>query len=132
MKRTNLQKVLLGFMTVLLILALSLSVFAMPFTDVEPWLIDNETFDSINYVYDNKIMQGTSNTTFRPDNLLSRGMFVTVLYRISGSTEKYSNPFTDVPNGEYYTYPVGWANHYEIVLGKTSTKFAPNDPITRE
>ena len=41
--------------------------------------------DAVNYVTEHGIMQGTGNNRFSPDEILTRGQFVTLLYRMAGS-----------------------------------------------
>lgn len=41
-----------------------------------------------------------------------------------------SNPFTDVPEGKYYTEPVLWAYTNKIVGGMTDTTFEPDSNMT--
>lgn len=108
-------------------------VSAKYFEDVYPGMLDREFFDAINYVSDNNIMNGTEPTRFGPYETVTRGMFVTILYRYSGSTRKYSSSFSDVPSNQYYYYyAVGWASHHGIVNGTTPTTFEPESPLTRE
>lgn len=90
-------------------------------------------YDSVAYVFQNGLMTGTSETTFSPNLTTNRAMLVTILYRLEGSPEAPSwSPFGDVPAGEYYAAPVAWAAWHGIVTGKTTTSFAPQDPVTRE
>lgn len=130
------KKITRTIVAVLLIVSCLLTV-AVPtqaayFTDVSRSTVGSETFDAINYMADNGYMVGTSTTHFSPTQNLTRAMFVSILYRYSGSAEKYTNSFTDVPTGTYYYYAVGWAAHYNIVAGVTTTQFAPNNYVTRE
>ena len=111
---------------------LAFPVSAKYFEDVYPGMLAREFFDAINYVSDNNIMNGTEPTRFSPYENVTRGMFVTILYRYSGSTQRYSSSFSDVPSSQYYYYAVGWANHYGIVNGTTPTTFEPESPLTRE
>lgn len=54
----------------------------LPFEDVP----ENAWFrEAVSYVYRNEFMNGTSATTFNPNGSMTRGMLVTVLYRIDGS-----------------------------------------------
>ncbi|MCQ2456200.1 MAG: S-layer homology domain-containing protein [Clostridia bacterium] len=80
------------------------------------------------------LMGGTSESTFDPNKPLTRGMFVTILGRLSGvdGTNRKSAPFTDVADGKWYTPYVAWAAENGIVNGVSETRFAPNDNITRE
>lgn len=118
-----------------LILAFNLMSYtasAKYFPDIYVGMLEREFFDAMNYVADNGWMNGVDATHFGPYVNITRGMFVTILYRYSGSTEQYSCNFTDVPASTYYYFPIGWANHYGIVNGVTETTFAPEQVITKE
>lgn len=79
------------------------------------------------------LFKGTTNTTFSPENAMTRAQLVTVLYRMEGEPKvEGKNPFTDVPANTWYTNAVVWACENEIVKGKAVTVFAPNSYITRE
>ena len=77
-------------------------------------------------------MNGTGNDEFTPDANTTRGMIVTILYRLEGSPEVSMSTFTDVANTEYYAKAVAWAEKNGIVNGYGEGKFGPNDVITRE
>ena len=81
-----------------------------------------------------KLFSGTSDTTFSPDTVMTRGMFVTVLGRLSGEdVSAYSSAkFKDVDSTQYYAKYIGWANANGIVSGISETNFGPNAPITCE
>ena len=103
---------------------------ALPFVDVASgsWYED-----AVWYVYENGLMAGTSDTTFEPDTTTSRGMIVTVLYRLEGAPAvSGSSGFTDVADGQYYADAVAWASSNGIVGGYGNGLFGPNAPITRE
>ena len=80
------------------------------------------------------LMNGTSDTTFSPGNTLTRGMLVTILYRMQGepAPENPETEYTDVPDGKWYTNAVAWASENSIVTGYPDNTFRPNAPITRE
>lgn len=64
---------------------------------------------------------------------MSRAMLATVLYRIAGEPQvNHTNPFTDVPAGQWYTDGILWAQQNNIVSGYGNGRFGTNDPITRE
>ena len=63
---------------------------------------------------------------------ITRGMFVTLLYRIDGEKAEGENVFLDVAEDEYYKNAVAWASANGIVKGVTETKFDPDKSITRE
>ena len=101
-----------------------------PFADVNEgdWF-----YDSVRYVYENGLMNGTSGTAFSPYLTTNRGMIVTVLWRLEGAPESGgAMPFADVPAGSYCHEAVAWAAEHGVVRGYTETEFRPEAPITRE
>ncbi len=88
---------------------------------------------SMAFCLNNGYFTGTSDTLFEPQGVMSRGMFVTVLSRMSGENiSGYPNRFTDVPNSQYYAQPCGWGSATGIVEGASPTTFEPNANVTRE
>ncbi len=90
---------------------------------------------AVNFALESELFNGTTPTTFSPDNPMTRGMFVTVICRFLGLDEQMISPetaFFDVSPSMYYAEPVAWANALGIVNGVTPTRFEPNSPITRE
>ena len=100
------------------------------FTDV----LDTDWFKAdVEKAVENKLMTGTSTTTFNPKGVTTRAMVVATLYRLAGSpevTEKAA--FTDVASGSYYEAAVAWAAKNEIASGTSATTFEPNKAVTRE
>lgn len=89
--------------------------------------------EAVQYVYENGMMSGTSETTFSPNLTTTRGMIVTILYRLENEpTVTGTTAFTDVAADQYYANAVAWAAQNGIVSGTTATTFAPNKAITRE
>ncbi len=102
----------------------------LPFTDVPEgkWY-----YDSVVAVYEQKLMNGITDTTFVPNGPLSRGQLVTILYRLDGSPRvNSSSGFEDVESGRYYSDAVTWAKKNKIVTGTAETTFSPERDITRE
>jgi hypothetical protein len=100
------------------------------FSDVSPtdWFYDSV----IDAVY-RGLMNGTSATTFSPNDQMTRAMLVTVLHRLEGSpVATGASSFTDVKNGEWYTDAVTWANTNNIVTGYGGGLFGTDDSVTRE
>lgn len=94
---------------------------------------ENDWFkESVKYVTNNKLMNGMGENKFNPTSNMTRGMIVTVLYRMSGSTYNGKSTFADVKESEYYSLAVAWAANNNIVNGIGENKFAPNTEITRE
>ena len=79
-------------------------------------------------------MNGVADNMFAPDGKMTRGMVVTVLYRMEGEPDVtgVKTPFTDVSADAYYADAVAWAFDNGIVDGMSDTTFVPNDPVTRE
>jgi ribosomal protein L40E len=91
-------------------------------------------YKPVQFVAEHGYMSGTGDRTFSPNAKLNRAMMVTILYSMEGkpSVTNYSNPFTDVAAGKYYTNAVIWAAAVGAVSGITQTTFAPMKDITRE
>jgi len=99
------------------------------FSDV----IDTDWFyNDVKYVYENGLMNGTSDSTFEPNETTTRGMIVTLLWRLEGMPDSTDSTFIDVKEGQYYSKAVGWAAANDIVSGYGGGKFGPLDYITRE
>jgi len=104
-----------------------------PFQDIKEtdWF-----FHDVISVYNYELMLGTSENPmlFSPYANLSRGMIVTVLYRLERSpyVAGLGNPFDDVADGAWYADAVKWAAENEIVKGYDNGKFGQNDNITRQ
>lgn len=103
-----------------------------PFKDVtsSDWY-----FEAVDYVYQNKIFNGKSESKFSPSDGMTRGMFVTALGRFAGvDASAYSGDggFSDVDSGEYYAPYVSWAVEEGIVVGIGNGLFGTNLLVTRE
>ena len=101
------------------------------FADLDP----NGWYRSyVEYMLENKYMDGISDSCFDPDGTVTRAQLVTILYRIAGAptTAGLSNPFADVKGGSWYYDAVVWAAAGGIVNGVTDDHFAPDSNITRE
>lgn len=96
---------------------------------------ENDWFhESVDYVLENGLMNGTSADRFEPNSQLTRAMLVTILYRAEGSPDVtgLEHSFADVPDGQWYTDAILWAVKNGIVNGISETKFAPETSVTRE
>lgn len=102
----------------------------LPFADVPSgsWY-----YDDIAYVYDAGLMTGLTATAFGPNLSTTRGMIVTILWRMENEpAAKHGCPFADVRRGSYYEQAIAWASENGIVTGFDSSTFAPDRAITRE
>lgn len=103
---------------------------SVPFNDVSygDWY-----YNAVQFVYSRGIMDGVDYYKFAPNGTITRGMIVTMLWRMAG--EPFEMPvtsFTDVEIGRYYTTAVAWACRNGIADGMGESTFGPNDAITRE
>lgn len=89
--------------------------------------------DAVNWAVRCYIVEGTSATTFSPDNICTRGQAVTFLHRASEyrSYKGGYNPFADVVNGAYYRDAVSWAYSLGIAKGTSDTTFSPDEICNR-
>ena len=90
--------------------------------------------EAVNYVSDKELMKGVG-TGFDPNGALTRGMLVTVLYRMAGSPKvegKVSEKFSDCTDGSWYADAVLWASANKVVDGYEDGTFKPTKSITRQ
>ena len=89
--------------------------------------------ESVGAAYELGLVRGVTDTTFEPDSTTTRGMIVTMLYRLEGEPRISSgSAFDDVDAGMYYADAVAWASQNDIVTGYDEATFGPNNAITRE
>lgn len=102
----------------------------LPFQDVSE---THWAHDAIQYLYSQSLMGGTGDAAFSPEASLSRGMLVTILYRLEGEPKAVgNNDFADVTDRAWYSNAVLWASANGIVSGYGGGQFGPDDAITRE
>ncbi len=122
-----------------LILTLALLLAVLPgtaaavgtFTDVS----DSDYFArAVQWALAWGVTTGTSDTTFSPELICTRGQVVTFLWRAHGEPEPKShyNPFADVPAGSYYEKAALWAVEQGITTGTSTSPmcFSPDKPCT--
>lgn len=100
------------------------------FTDVPTtdWAADAVAFASAHELFD-----GTSETTFSPEESMTRAMLATVLYNLEGRPARsLASEFSDVDSGAWYAAGVSWATENGITNGYGGETFGPNDSVTRE
>lgn len=95
---------------------------------------DYWSHDAIDFVFENDLFKGYSDTAFKPTVTMSRGMLVTVLYRLNGSpsVNGYDDPFSDVSSDSPYHDAILWGYHNCIANGFADSSFHPNDTLKRE
>ncbi len=100
------------------------------FTDVPK---DYKYYDQIAAAVDEGLFKGVSETRFEPEATLTRKEMAVVLQRIYGFPAPSSNhPFTDVKSGAWYEEAIARLYDAGVAAGVSSTKFGPDEEITRE
>ena len=101
----------------------------MPFKDVKAGSYYEK---AVLWAVENKITNGTSTTTFSPNENCTRAQIVTFLWRSEGEpyASDSNNPFTDIASA-YYMDAVFWAVKEGITNGTTPTTFSPGERCTR-
>ena len=88
---------------------------------------------AVEYVRDNGLMSGTSDTQFFPGGTMTRAMLAQTLYRAAGSPAvSGSDAFTDTQANAWYADAVLWATQEGIISGYGGGLFGTNDPVSRE
>ena len=102
----------------------------VPFRDVDK---DAYYAAAVGWAVSNEITNGTSDSTFSPEEGCTRGQVVSFLWRAAGKPAPASstNPFTDVKPGAYYYNAVLWAVEKGITNGTSGTTFSPDETCTR-
>ena len=123
------------------LLALILTVTAFPLYAAENASVagfkdvtENKWYaEAVAYVAANKLMTGTTATTFEPSTNLTRAMTVQILSQIAEAdlTAYTETRFSDVPAGKWYAAAVAWADENGVANG-TGELFQPSDSVTRE
>ena len=99
------------------------------FTDVSS--LSNEFKTAINWAVQTGVTEGTSATTFSPNDNCTRAQIVTFLWRMAGEPEPtQAAVFDDLTEG-WYAKSVAWAAENGITNGTSETKFSPYDICTR-
>ena len=101
-----------------------------PFTDVKEGAY---YYKAVLWAVEKGITNGTSETTFDPDETCTRGQIVTFLWRREGKPAPTgaNNPFADVKPSAYFGSAVLWAVETGITNGTSETTFEPNEDCTR-
>lgn len=132
------RKNLINLIVLMLIICLPIYALEMdntnvewqnPFNDVkEDWF-----YEAVKYVNENGLFKGATENEFEPNGPMTRGMMVTVLWRMEKEpVVNYLMMYEDVNQEEYYAEAIRWASSEKIVQGHSTTEFKPDEMITRE
>ncbi len=102
------------------------------FTDVK----ENSWFMSeVAFCVKQGYVSGMTETTFAPNNNLTRAQFLTLLAKLDGADltmyDTVESGFEDVKTDHWFNEVVCWAVENEYTSGLSATKFGPNNNITR-
>lgn len=120
---------------ILMILSLSLSIFALPVGNVmAAGFSDVSSFkEEIEYLTEQKVINGYNDGTFRPSVKLTRAQAVVMIMRSIGMPETpIKDPgFHDVSSSSFGYKEIAYAVSAGIINGKSTIKFDPRGDITR-
>lgn len=89
-------------------------------------------YDAVSWAVENGITSGTDAAHFEPGSFVTRGQFVTFLYRFNNEpVVSGSNSFKDVGPSDYYYAAVLWAAKTGVTSGTSPQAFSPNDHCSR-
>lgn len=100
-----------------------------PYKDIKS---DKWYFEAVKKATKAGLFNGMKKDEFMPEEHLTRGMAVTILYRLDGSKEENEVQFDDIDKDAYYANAIAWAAKNKIVLGTGNNKFEPDEKITRQ
>lgn len=89
--------------------------------------------DAVAFASAHELLNGTSDSTFSPEQPLSRSMLAVVLHNLEDNpSQALTSSFNDVDNTKWYAEGVAWASEKGIITGYSKGQFGPDDNITRE
>lgn len=130
MRKTT--KFLTLVLAVLMIMSVVTTAASAKFTDVS---VENEALDhAVELLTTLGIAKGTTETTFGPDELVTRQQMAAFAYRLMKAGKSVeggdnSTAFTDLEDSTYF-YMVSWAHNQGIIKGTSATTFNPKGNIT--
>ncbi len=100
-------------------------------TDLTDVAAGSYYYEAVLWAMEEGVTTGAGAGRFAPDATVTRGQFVTFLYRLAGASSDGVHPFADVPAGSYYEKAIAWAFAEGITRGTSGTTFSPDAPCTR-
>lgn len=119
-----------------LILILSMGIgsaaAAATITDMQDVPADHWAYEPVKYVMEHEFMVGTSDTTFSPEDDVTRAMAVQILYALAGKPAPgRSGAFKDDPGNEWYSDAINWAAG-TVTAGDENGNFRPYESVIRQ
>ncbi|GAB2536597.1 ExeM/NucH family extracellular endonuclease [Brachybacterium huguangmaarense] len=103
-----------------------------PFTDVKPGM---EHYDAIIWAYQEGIVKGYADGTFRPTQAINRDAMAAFLYRYAGSPSvprPTAAPFADVPADSQFATEIAWLKAQGVTTGWYDGTYRPLATMNRE
>ncbi len=134
MKGSIKRLLLLGLAIILTLGSLTAAAFAADAVDFGDVPDSAWYYGNVEYAVERGMINGTSDTTFSPEDTITRAQFITILYRAFGQSETASptEVFHDVPAGSYYESAVYWGQVHNVIYGTGTGTFSPDSNITRQ
>lgn len=89
-------------------------------------------YDAAKFVASAGLMMGVSETRFAPSMNTTRGMIVTILYRMEKEPGVDPATFLDVPQDAWYSAGAAWGEMTGVAKGMSDGNFHAMDDVTRE
>jgi protein-disulfide isomerase len=124
----NSMKMIKRLIPAIVIIAISATAVLASFTDVEG---DHISYDAIQYLNENGVIQGYSDGTFKPENNVNRAEFLKILIegnKIELDAEQYNSCFPDITN-EWFAKYVCYAKEMNWIEGYSDGNFRPENTI---
>ncbi|MFD2170479.1 S-layer homology domain-containing protein [Tumebacillus lipolyticus] len=88
---------------------------------------------SVNEMGSRMVISGVGNSSFRPDQAITRAEFAAILVRGLGLPQQAGAvSFPDVAEKDWFAGAIGTAAKYDLISGFEDGAFRPNDQLTRE
>lgn len=101
-----------------------------PYSDVSKDIWESEAID---YASARELFSGTGKGQFSPNRPMSRGMLAVVLHNLEDNPKGgIGEQFPDVKDGKWYAAGIAWAAEKGIITGYSSSRFGPEEDVTRE
>lgn len=96
---------------------------------IAPWY-----YVAVVKLYNEGIISGYADGTYKPGNYITRGQFVTMLYAAAGRPNNglYTIPFTDVTSDMYCYEAVRYCYNHGFISGTSETTFSPERAMLRK
>lgn len=108
--------------------ALGVTYYSRWFGDVE----GSPYADALNTLATYGLLFGMDDGGFHPGASLTRAQLCAMLAQTLGVYSNVSTPFSDVPQGMWYTAPVAAMYSLGLVSGRDDGTFGPNDPLAQQ